>query len=127
VIFLFILASCSWICVCIHSSFYCVFWWIFELCFFYDVSYNCWFDGCCSQAKMLWNATGTALLVETHTQIDSSGKSYYGESSLYYLSADGTLDINVPLSTHQWIQPTDPIHPHLLSLTLSHFYSHNVR
>jgi len=49
------------------------------------------------EAKLLWNATGTALLVETHTQVDSSGKSYYGESALYYLSADGSLDINVPL------------------------------
>lgn len=36
-----------------------------------------------------WNAPGTALLATTSTNTDTSGKSYYGESALYYATIKG--------------------------------------
>ncbi|GAB0492817.1 hypothetical protein MMPV_004087 [Pyropia vietnamensis] len=36
-----------------------------------------------------WNSPGTALLATTSTNIDTSGKSYYGESALYYATLKG--------------------------------------
>ncbi|PKI85983.1 hypothetical protein MVES1_000158 [Malassezia vespertilionis] len=44
-----------------------------------------------------WNATGTSLLVMTATDHDQTGKSYYGESNLYMLSARGDFDCRVEL------------------------------
>ena len=43
-------------------------------------------------AQFLWNSTGTALLAKTSTHIDATGKSYYGESDVYYFKADGSSD-----------------------------------
>jgi translation initiation factor 2A len=34
-----------------------------------------------------WNVHGNSLLLTTHTDFDSSGRSYYGRTSLYHLSA----------------------------------------
>lgn len=48
--------------------------------------------------KMMWNSKGSALLVLTHTDVDKTGKSYYGETGLYFMSSDGKLDLNVTLS-----------------------------
>lgn len=45
-----------------------------------------------------WNNLGTNVLVFTHTDMDSTGKSYYGETNLYYLSISGTFDCRVDLS-----------------------------
>jgi len=45
----------------------------------------------------LWNSTGTACLVVTHTDVDKSNKSYYGETGIYYLSADGKTEKQVTL------------------------------
>lgn len=39
--------------------------------------------------KLMWNKLGTGLLVWATTDHDASGKSYYGEGSLYLLSAAG--------------------------------------
>ncbi|CAK0881130.1 unnamed protein product [Prorocentrum cordatum] len=39
--------------------------------------------------QMLWNNTGSALLVKSATEVDESGKSYYGGNHLYFLRADG--------------------------------------
>ena len=50
------------------------------------------------QAQLLWNSTGTVLLVVSHTDVDKSGKNYYGETGLYYMQADGKLTTNVVLS-----------------------------
>lgn len=44
-----------------------------------------------------WNATGTNLLAFAHTEVDATGKSYYGETNLYYLSVSGTFDCRVDL------------------------------
>ncbi len=37
------------------------------------------------------------MLISTATDVDQSGKSYYGETNLYYVSAAGDFDCNVPL------------------------------
>ena len=44
-----------------------------------------------SEADLHWNSLGTHVLVHTHTDVDTSGSSYYGASSLYILSADGKI------------------------------------
>jgi translation initiation factor 2A len=49
------------------------------------------------KAELEWNRQATAVLVSTSTDTDKTGKSYYGETFLYYLQADGALDYNVPL------------------------------
>jgi len=46
---------------------------------------------------LIWNSNGTALLAQTHTDVDKSGQSYYGESGLHFLQADGKLECTVPL------------------------------
>eukprot|EP01027_Heterolobosea_sp_BB2_P006199 GEZU01009394.1.p1 GENE.GEZU01009394.1~~GEZU01009394.1.p1 ORF type:complete len:690 (-),score=234.09 GEZU01009394.1:63-2132(-) len=48
-------------------------------------------------ANLHWNKDGSALLVYTHTEVDKTGKSYYGETNLYYLQADGKYDCRVAL------------------------------
>jgi len=49
------------------------------------------------EAKLMWNSVGKALLIMTHVEVDKSGKSYYGESHLYYLTVDGKFDCNIQL------------------------------
>jgi translation initiation factor 2A len=44
-----------------------------------------------------WNALGTNVLVFTHTDVDKTGQSYYGETNLYYLSITGNFDCRVEL------------------------------
>ncbi|RKO84683.1 eukaryotic translation initiation factor eIF2A-domain-containing protein, partial [Blyttiomyces helicus] len=44
-----------------------------------------------------WNKLGTNILVFTHTEVDKTGKSYYGETHLYYLSITGNYDCQVEL------------------------------
>eukprot|EP00299_Pterocystis_sp_00344_P013984 c6911_g1_i1.p1 GENE.c6911_g1_i1~~c6911_g1_i1.p1 ORF type:complete len:617 (-),score=173.17 c6911_g1_i1:78-1928(-) len=41
--------------------------------------------------EMLWNPTGNSLLAKTQTDVDTTGKTYYGESNLIFLKADGSL------------------------------------
>jgi len=48
-------------------------------------------------AELFWNALGTNLLVLTHTDVDATGQSYYGETSLFYLSVAGNYDCRVTL------------------------------
>ena len=48
-------------------------------------------------ATFQWNAVGTAVLVITQTEVDKSGKSYYGETLLYYMSVDGNEGLLVNL------------------------------
>ncbi|KAJ1818847.1 hypothetical protein LPJ60_004103 [Coemansia sp. RSA 2675] len=45
-----------------------------------------------------WHRLGTNLLVMTHTEVDKTGRSYYGESSLYFLAAAGNFDCRVVLN-----------------------------
>ncbi len=47
--------------------------------------------------QLMWSPTGKHLLGLTHTDVDSTGQSYYGENNLYFLSGDGSFDCRVPL------------------------------
>jgi translation initiation factor 2A len=44
-----------------------------------------------------WNSLGTNVLAFTRTDVDKTGQSYYGETSLYYLSITGNFDCRVEL------------------------------
>ncbi|KAI8923961.1 eukaryotic translation initiation factor eIF2A-domain-containing protein [Entophlyctis helioformis] len=44
-----------------------------------------------------WNSLGTNVLVFTHTDVDATGQSYYGETNLFYLSITGNYDCKVNL------------------------------
>ncbi|TPX70670.1 hypothetical protein SpCBS45565_g01666 [Spizellomyces sp. 'palustris'] len=44
-----------------------------------------------------WNSLGTNVLIFTHTDVDKTGQSYYGETNLYYLSITGNFDCRVEL------------------------------
>lgn len=48
-------------------------------------------------ARLMWNCTGTALLVLTASDVDATNQSYYGEQKLYYMAADGSNECAVPL------------------------------
>ncbi|KAJ3032470.1 hypothetical protein HDV00_007518 [Rhizophlyctis rosea] len=47
--------------------------------------------------QFYWNKLGTNVLVFTHTDVDKTGQSYYGETALYYLSITGNYDCRVQL------------------------------
>ncbi|KAF9978658.1 hypothetical protein BGZ73_001311 [Actinomortierella ambigua] len=49
------------------------------------------------RVQMIWNQLGTNVLVWTQTDVDNTGKSYYGETNLYYLSVAGNFDCRVPI------------------------------
>lgn len=46
---------------------------------------------------MKWNQLGTTLVVLAQTEVDKTGKSYYGETTLYVLSANGGFDSRITL------------------------------
>lgn len=48
--------------------------------------------------KLKWSPSGSALVIETRTDVDTSGKSYYGETGLFFLQSDGEYDCIVPLT-----------------------------
>lgn len=47
--------------------------------------------------QMKWNQAGTSLLFMTSTDVDKTGKSYYGETNLYLMSSRGDFDCRVSL------------------------------
>ena len=49
------------------------------------------------RVSLHWNHAGTGLLVLAQTEIDKTGKSYYGENHLVFLSCDGKFDCLVRL------------------------------
>ncbi|GJJ77089.1 translation initiation factor 2A [Entomortierella parvispora] len=49
------------------------------------------------RVQMIWNQLGTNVLVWATTDHDKTGKSYYGETNLYYLSVAGNFDCRVPI------------------------------
>lgn len=49
--------------------------------------------------QMKWNKTGSNLLFLTQTDVDKTGKSYYGETNLYLMNAAGQFDCRVTLGT----------------------------
>ena len=65
------------------------------------------------EAHLRWSPNGQAVLIHTHTDVDTSGVSYYGSTGLYLVHADGGFEVTVPLpkdgpiSDAQWA-PTVP-------------------
>ncbi|GAA6002623.1 hypothetical protein JCM10207_007598 [Rhodosporidiobolus poonsookiae] len=47
--------------------------------------------------QMKWNKSGTNLLFLTQTEVDKTGKSYYGETNLYLMNSAGQFDCRVTL------------------------------
>ena len=59
------------------------------------VSQKTFFKG--DKVQLKWNQQGTSLIVLAQTEVDKSGKSYYGETTLYLLSASGGFDSRIDL------------------------------
>ncbi|KAK4052206.1 hypothetical protein OIO90_004428 [Microbotryomycetes sp. JL221] len=57
--------------------------------------------------KMKWNKLGTNLLFLTQTEVDKTGKSYYGETNLYLMAAGGQFDCRVTLDKDGGIHDFD--------------------
>ena len=61
------------------------------------VSQKNFFKG--DKVQLKWNDEGTSLIVLAQTEVDKSGKSYYGETTLYLLSANGGFDSRIDLGS----------------------------
>ncbi|KAH8819492.1 eukaryotic translation initiation factor eIF2A-domain-containing protein [Xylogone sp. PMI_703] len=59
------------------------------------VSQKTFFKG--DKVQLKWNQIGTTLIVLAQTEVDKTGKSYYGETTLYVLSANGGFDSRITL------------------------------
>ncbi|KAG9790947.1 translation initiation factor eIF-2A, partial [Aureobasidium melanogenum] len=59
------------------------------------VSQKNFFKG--DKVQLKWNDNGTSLIVLAQTEVDKTGKSYYGETTLYLLSANGGFDSRIDL------------------------------
>lgn len=59
------------------------------------ISQKTFFKG--DKVQLKWNQQGSSLIVLAQTDVDKSNKSYYGETTLYLLSANGTFDARVTL------------------------------
>ena len=59
------------------------------------VSQKTFFKG--DKVQLNWNNQGTSLIVLAQTEVDKSNKSYYGETNLYILSANGGFDSRIQL------------------------------
>lgn len=62
------------------------------------VSQKSFFKG--DKVQLKWNASGTTVIVLAQTEVDRTGKSYYGETTLYLLSASGAFDSRVDLGMY---------------------------
>jgi translation initiation factor 2A len=49
------------------------------------------------KVQFKWNQLGTSLIVLAQTEVDKTNKSYYGETNMYILSANGTFDSRIQL------------------------------
>ncbi|KAK8088459.1 hypothetical protein PG997_003420 [Apiospora hydei] len=59
------------------------------------ISQKTFFKG--DKVQLKWNSLGTSLIVLAQTDVDKSNKSYYGETTLYLLSSNGTIDTRITL------------------------------
>lgn len=59
------------------------------------ISQKTFFKG--DKVQLNWNSLGTSLIVLAQTDVDKTNKSYYGETTLYLLSANGSLDARITL------------------------------
>lgn len=62
------------------------------------VSQKTFFKG--DKVQLKWNASGTTCIVLAQTEVDKTGKSYYGETTLYLLSITGGFDSRVDLGMY---------------------------
>ncbi|KAI9885915.1 MAG: hypothetical protein M1823_002288 [Watsoniomyces obsoletus] len=67
------------------------------------------------KVQLKWNQLGTSLIVLAQTEVDKTGKSYYGETNLYLLSASGDFDSRLQLDKE------GPIHDVTWSPNSKHF------
>ncbi|KAI0545928.1 translation initiation factor eIF-2A [Xylaria curta] len=49
------------------------------------------------KVQLKWNSLGTSLIVLAQTDVDKTNKSYYGETTLYLLSVNNSLDARITL------------------------------
>jgi translation initiation factor 2A len=49
------------------------------------------------KVQLKWNQLGTSVIVLAQTEVDKTNKSYYGETNMYILSANGTFDSRIQL------------------------------
>lgn len=59
------------------------------------VSQKTFFKG--DKVQLKWNQEGSSLIVLAQTEVDKSNKSYYGETTMYILSANGGFDSRITL------------------------------
>lgn len=59
------------------------------------VSQKTFFKG--DKVQLKWNGLGTSLIVLAQTEVDKTNKSYYGETTMYLLSANGAVDARITL------------------------------
>jgi translation initiation factor 2A len=71
------------------------------------VSQKSFFKG--DKVQLKWNASGTTLIVLAQTEVDRTGKSYYGETTLYLLSASGAFDSRIDLGMSRINSSENPI------------------
>lgn len=66
------------------------------------VSQKTFFKG--DKVQLKWNELGTSLIVLAQTEVDKTNKSYYGETNMYILSANGSFDSRIQLgrSSHRY-------------------------
>ena len=62
------------------------------------ISQKSFFKG--DKVQLKWNDNGTTLIVLAQTEVDKSGKSYYGETTLYLMSANGGFDSRIDLGKY---------------------------
>ena len=62
------------------------------------VSQKTFFKG--DKVQLKWNQSGTSLIVLAQTDVDKSNRSYYGETTMYILSANGGFDSRIDLGTY---------------------------
>ncbi|KAF2641631.1 translation initiation factor eIF-2A [Massarina eburnea CBS 473.64] len=49
------------------------------------------------KVQLKWNDLGTSVIVLAQTEVDKTNKSYYGETNMYILSANGQFDSRIQL------------------------------
>lgn len=59
------------------------------------VSQKNFFKG--DKVQLKWNQDGTSVIVLASTEVDKTNKSYYGETNMYILSANGEFDSRIQL------------------------------
>jgi len=68
------------------------------------------------EATLLWNSQGSAILAWTHVDVDQTGKSYYGENGLHFLSAESKGEESTVV-----LKKDGPIHDVVWSPIGNHF------